>query len=317
MILLLLKDNDVTAFSTSSSVFVPQKQPIIVPSKTNGVGVELPDFDDFFAHVKKASPLAELAMEGRDGGFFVMDDTRYPDMKWKTIESSKRKTIHQIQKIDNYQNLSPPLLRFRASLKGPCIGNRFATFLMDINQRKQWDDQIDEVYEIHPVRDLNSVNAAQQRRHRQGNNEDYGECTLCGVGYTLTKPNFIVDQREQLTLCGIQEFPSTGATVIWGVEMDDKYDDALFPKTSERHTRARSHLFSTTVVPTGENEFDVEYVLQLDIGGRLPTFVTTPVVIKNVQKMFEYAKEYFGAGEGGELDRYLKMKEAAMESAQE
>lgn len=246
MMLLLLKDNNnVAAFSASSSVLVPQKgqpqQPIIVPSKTNGVSIELPDFNDFFAQVKKASPLAELAMEGRDGGFFVMDDTHRPDMKWKTVESSQRKTVHQIQKIDNYQNLSPPLLRFRASLKGPCIGNRFATFLMDINQRKNWDDQIDKVYEIHPVKDLNSVNAAQQqqRRQQQGNNDDYGDCTLCGVGYTLTKPNFIVDAREQLTLCGIQEFPSTGSTVIWGVEMDDKYDDTLFPKTSERHTRGR------------------------------------------------------------------------------
>lgn len=65
------------------------------------------------------------------------------------------------------------------------------------------------------------------------------------------------------------------------------------PSKHPRVTRAKSHLFSTTLVPTGESSFDVEYTLQLEIGGKIPTFLTTPIVADSVKRMFKCAKEMY------------------------
>ena len=49
------------------------------PSKTQGVEIELPDFDEFFRRIQEVSPLARLAVQGggsgEGGGFAAVDDT--------------------------------------------------------------------------------------------------------------------------------------------------------------------------------------------------------------------------------------------------
>lgn len=43
------------------------------PSKTEGVEIELPNFDELFNRIQQVSPLARLAMEGGTGGFANAD----------------------------------------------------------------------------------------------------------------------------------------------------------------------------------------------------------------------------------------------------
>lgn len=96
--------------------------------------------------------------------------------------------------------------------------------------------------------------------------------------------------KKNRILCGIQEFEN-GASIIWGTELEE-YNNHLFPDCPRR-TRAKSHLFATTLVPTGPDSFDVEYILQLEIGGNLPSFITTPVLVETVKSMFVYAEKTF------------------------
>jgi len=277
------------------------------PSKTEGVEIELPAFDIFFDRIQAVSPLARLAIQVQaggtheGGGFQAIDDTDPEGMQWKKVERNKKRTVYQIDKIDNFQNLGPPLLRFRASLEGPIHGGMFASFMMSTQKRLEWDPQIDQVGEIYPINDLDAANIA------MGFGK-FGDCRKLGVGYTLTKKHPIgISPREQLTICGVQNFDD-GSSLVWGTEMED-WHDGLFdhPQTSsERKTRGRSHLFSVALVPTGENTFDVEYCLQLDFGGSLPHWMTAPLVVDSVKSMFKVIQPYFAAGEGGELDEYLK-----------
>ncbi len=44
------------------------------PSKTDGVEIELPDFDELFHRIVEVSPLAGLAISGEGGGFSVADE---------------------------------------------------------------------------------------------------------------------------------------------------------------------------------------------------------------------------------------------------
>ena len=154
---------------------------------------------------------------------------------------------------------------------------------MDLDERKRWDPQIKEVDEIYPIYDIEAANLA------MGVGK-YGDCTKLGIGYCETKSNIVVDGREQLTLCGIQDFAS-GATLIWGTEMEETHNH-LFPDC-ERHTRAKSHLFCTTLVPTGPDTFDVEYVLQLEIGGNIPSFLTQPILVETVKSLFNHANKMY------------------------
>ena len=50
------------------------------PSKTDGVEIELPDFDDLFGRIQQVSPLARVAIEGGEisngkRGFAAVDNT--------------------------------------------------------------------------------------------------------------------------------------------------------------------------------------------------------------------------------------------------
>ena len=188
-------------------------------------------------------------------------------------------------------------------MEGPCVGELFANFIMELEQRKKWDQQIEQVYEIHPLRDLDSANIA------MGFGK-YGDCSRLGIGYCQTKANLGISPREQLTLCGIQNF-QCGSTVIWGTEMEESHDH-LFPE-GQRHTRAKSHIFSTTLTPTSPTTFDVEYVLQLEIGGNLPVWLTTPVMYDTIKKLFRTADGVF-RGKCDTLETFLKEKKGQEKS---
>ncbi|KAL7537790.1 hypothetical protein ACHAXR_008081, partial [Thalassiosira sp. AJA248-18] len=209
------------------------------------------------------------------------------------------KTVHRIDKADRFQNIKAPLLRFRSSIKGPCIGERFSHFIMDLEERKKWDDQVANVEEMYPIEDFDSVNAM------LGDQDKYGTCSYIGVGYTQTKQG-IISPREQLILGGMQEYKN-GATILWGTEMEE-YHNHLLPE-GQRHTRAKSHLFAATLVPTGPDSFDVEYLLQMDVGGGIPHFMTTPALTDAIKKLFDHTKNYFEGGDGSELDLYLKSRQ--------
>ena len=250
------------------------------------VEIELPNMGTIFERISLASPLAKLVMEGKSGDGFaaIDDDIKHPELKWKKVEENKRKTVHRIDKADRFQNINVPLLRFRSSLKGPCIGERFSNFIMDLEERKKWDDQIAKVDEMYPIDDLDAINSLL--------GEKYGSCARLGVGYSMTKQG-IISPREQLICGGMQEF-TNGATILWGTEMEE-YHNHLLPE-GQRHTRAKSHLFAATLAPTGPDSFDVEYLLQTDVGGGLPSFMTTPAVMDIVKKLFDHARDYFEGG---------------------
>jgi hypothetical protein len=228
-------------------------------------------------------------------------------LHWKTVERNPRKTVHQIDRIDNFENRNQtPLLRFRSSLVGPCIAECFANYIMDYEHRRRWDAQISSVDEIIRVRDMDYANIAMGFGR-------YGDCARLGVGHCTTKAGLGISPREQLTLCGIQNFPD-GSVIIWGRELPASQDH-LFPPCTARTTRARSHLFASTLTPTSATTFDVEYVLQLDIGGRLPTWLTTPIVIDSVQKMFQTVELFFlDQREGSELSQYLQRQQHQREA---
>eukprot|EP00591_Stephanopyxis_turris_P006863 CAMPEP_0195518720 /NCGR_PEP_ID=MMETSP0794_2-20130614/13558_1 /TAXON_ID=515487 /ORGANISM="Stephanopyxis turris, Strain CCMP 815" /LENGTH=335 /DNA_ID=CAMNT_0040647741 /DNA_START=139 /DNA_END=1146 /DNA_ORIENTATION=+ len=290
----------VSAFSTPIFTATTPKR---APSKTVGVEIELPNFDELFHRIMHVSPLARQIVDREEGGFEAIDDKTSPsDLKWKNTHSNPRNIVHRIDKIENFQNLGCPILRFRASMQGPCISNRFANFIMDLDERKKWDPQIANVENIYPINDLDAANIAIGSK--------YGDCTTLGVGYCATKPNLVSSSREQLTLCGIQDFTG-GASIIWGTEMEDRHN-YLFPD-GPRFERARSHLFSMVLMPTSSNSFDVEYILQMDCGGKIPTFLTTPVICETVKSMFNHAKKYFAGGEGSDLENWmLEQQEIAM-----
>ncbi|KAL7471384.1 hypothetical protein ACHAXS_011673 [Conticribra weissflogii] len=272
-----------------------------------GVEIELPNFEALFDRIQTASPLAKLIMEGdslqKEGGFQAIDGST--DLKWKRVEANAQKTVHRIDKLDSFQNIKTPLLRFRSTIKGPCLGERFSNFIMDLEERKKWDDQVAHVEEMYPINDLDAVNDV--LGHKK-----FGMCTRIGVGYTQTKQG-IISPREQLIMGGMQEYDN-GATILWGTEMEEYHNHLLPP--GPRHTRAKSHLFAATLAPTGEDSFDVEYLLQMDVGGGIPNFMTTPALTDAVKKLFEHAKGYFEGGEGSELDLYLKSKQEEMKFAE-
>jgi len=216
--------------------------------------------------------------------------------KWKNLQKSKGKLVSQIDRIDNFQNLGPPLLRWRASMKGPCHGMAFADFIMNTDKRQMWDPQIESVCELYPIFDLDAANIA------MGFGK-FGDCKKLGVGYTKTKAHPIgISPREQLTLCGIQEMHD-GSALIWGTELED-WHDHLMP-AGERQTRARSHLFSIALVPTGEDSFDAEYSLQLDFGGNLPHWMTAPLVLDSVKSMFGVAQPFFETDGSEEVQKRI------------
>lgn len=207
--------------------------------------------------------------------------------------------MHSIQKIDNFEGHPAPLLRFRASLEGPCIGECFGNFVTTLDERKKWDAQIEQVKELYTFSDLETVNSA------MGFGQ-FGHCSRLGVGYCQTKANVGISAREQLTLCGMQDF-ADGSCIIWATELPE-WHNHLMPPTP-RHGRSKSHIFATTLTPTSDSTFDVEYLLQLEVGGKIPTWMTTPVVTQTVKNLFSHAESFYTSQKvGGPLDDFLKQK---------
>lgn len=271
------------------------------PSKTEGVRINLPNFEELFGRIEQVSPLAKVAMEGSGsgpgGGFAAMDDTPHPDLAWKKVEANKRKIVHRIEKIDNFQNLGCPIIRMRSSLQGPCVSELFADIITTLEGRQNWDPQIADVQEIYPIYDTDTANLA------MGVGK-FGDCCRLGVGYVELKSNIGVEPREQLTIAGIQDFPD-GSALLWATEMEE-WNNHLFPP-GPRYVRAKTHLFSVAMVPTGPDSFDVEYILQFELGGKMPTFISTPLLIETLKNMFNHAKACFQ--DEKVLEPYMKKKE--------
>lgn len=289
----------IVAFSTTK----PAVRSPIAKGNDQGAEIELPNFDLLFDRIQQASPLAKLVMEGNSGGgFSAIDDTS--ELRWKKVEANDKNTVHRIDKLDSFQNVKTPLLRFRSTIKGPCIGERFSHFIMDLEERKKWDDQLAYQEELYPIDDMAAIDGM------LGDKDRFGSCIRVGVGYVRTKQG-IISPREQLILGGHQEFKD-GSTILWGTEMEEFHNHLLPP--GQRYTRAKSHLFAATLAPTGDNSFDVEYLLQMDVGGGVPAFMTTPAIADAVKKLFTHAKGYF---EGEDVEMFLKSREEDMRIAAE
>ena len=216
----------------------------------------------------------------------------------KSVEknNNKKRAVQQVDKLDKFQH-DTPLVRFRTTVEGPSdAAEHFCLFTMDVNHRAKWDPSIEQVYERYPINDLDVANILMGPK--------YGDCTRLGIGYCQTKKYLAVPGREQLTMCGIQSIPETKSTLIWGTECEDWHNHLLPP--GQRYTRAKSHLFSIAIQPTDDNHFDVEYCLQIDIGGSIPTWVTTPIVVETIKKQFKYAQKFYnGNGSDSEIYKYL------------
>lgn len=209
----------------------------------------------------------------------------------------------EIEKIDRFDGHSAPMLRFRSSLKGPLVGEFFGKLIMDLEERKKWDSQIEQVYEMYPVNDLDSANILMDYGK-------FGDCSRLGLGYAQTKKAMGITPREQLFLYGLQDFVD-GSCLIWGTEVDERYNHLL--PNGPRHTRAKSHLFSAALTPTGDDSFDVEYVLQMDIGGNIPSFLSMPKVVDTVKNLFKTAQKEFEHG-ANELEAFMKEKTEKIQS---
>jgi len=205
--------------------------------------------------------------------------------------------VQEIQKLDKFAGIATPVFRFRSALNGPPLGDFFGRYIMDLNERRKWDAQIENVHDLHTILDLDAVTHAMGPGY-------YGTCSRLGVGYGQTKAGFGISPREQMFMYGLQQFPD-GSSLLWGTELSEEYNHLLPP--GKRHTRSKSHLFAATLKPTGNDSFDVEYVLQLDIGGAIPHFLTTPVLIDTIKNLFETARREF-AGATDSLQRFLQEK---------
>eukprot|EP01083_Nonionella_stella_P212279 766790_1 len=128
------------------------------PSKTEGVEIELPDFDELFGRIQEVSPLASMALDGERGGFGVADSQYTSNLKWKKIEANKNKLVHKIDKIDNFQGLGCPIVRFRSTIEGPCLGMKFVEYIMDVEERRVYDPQIEVVEQAYPAYDIAAAN---------------------------------------------------------------------------------------------------------------------------------------------------------------
>ena len=77
------------------------------PSKTIGVEIELPDFDEMFRRIQAVSPLARLAVQGggsgEGGGFAVVDDNS--EFPWQLSYIFFRILYFPQHKHDTYSSL--------------------------------------------------------------------------------------------------------------------------------------------------------------------------------------------------------------------
>lgn len=270
-----------------------------VPANKDGVKLKVPNFDVLFDEICKVSPLAKQAFEQENPGGIKAIGKGDDAYKWKLTSSNPNRLISHIDKIDNFQNHGVPLLRFRSTLHGPTKkrGECFSELVSVTSLRQKWDIGNAMVDTIYSAADLKEIETLQGSK--------YGVPSLFGIGYVKTKQS-VVSPREQMTLCGLQNFPS-GASITWGTELEDS-ENHLFPE-GKRVPRSTSHIFIATLIPVGEETFDVEYVIQLDVGGGFPGWLTGPAVAETIKKLFGFADGYFKSGsvEGGDLAKRLAL----------
>ena len=90
-LLLISSTRHRTAVSAFSSPIFQETAALqrTAPSKTEGVEIELPDFDEFFGRIQAVSPLARLVIEGggsgEGGGFAAVDDIGESDYISRTV----------------------------------------------------------------------------------------------------------------------------------------------------------------------------------------------------------------------------------------
>ena len=96
-----------------------------------------------------------------------------------------------------------------------------------------------------------------------------------------------------------------GASITWVVELGES-EDFLFPaeRYPRRVSRSSSHVFLATTVSTGKDTFQVEYAIQLDVGG--------------IPGWFRFADGYFRSGlvEEGDLVRRLEVLRGEKDGAE-
>lgn len=269
-----------------------------IPANKPGVELKVPQFEAFFDEICKISPLAKQAMtEDKPGGLKAIASSA-DVYKWKVSEDNPNRLVSHVDKIDGFDKKGEPLLRFRSSMTGPAKkrAELFSDLVSVTEMRQRWDATNAMVDTIYSAADMKEVEQIQDHK--------YGKVLLFGIGYVKTKKT-VVSPREQMTLCGLQEFPS-GASITWGVELEED-QDYLFPE-GKRSPRSTSHIFSQTLIPTGENTFDVEYCIQLEVGG-FPGWLSGPIVVDSIKKMFNFADKYFKSGfeEDGELAKKLAL----------
>lgn len=264
--------------------------------------IVVPQQAKVFERIQEVSPLArELYGQSSDSNLL---------QSWKIVQKRTDKNDMSIEQLNNH-HLSPgtPLLRLKTTMSGRSVLSRTVALVMDLDQRSAWDDTIAAVSEVHP---LDLVEA----------NKLYGSKNVivsrCGIGHAVTKPAMggIIGAREQLTVCGVNDFfdeddGTAIGSIIWGFECADEFHKDLFPIEFERKTRATTHVFSFAMKKLEENVYDVEYILQLDIGGNFPSWAQSGVtftIVNAVRKMFTYAKEKYFI-EGGPADQFIEAQE--------
>jgi len=168
--------------------------------------------------------------------------------------------------------------------------------MIDVNERRKWDEQIETVYEMHSINDPEIV----RRLGLQG----YGQPMRLGVGYGQSKACFGVTPREVLFAYGMHEFDD-GSSLIWGAELPHE-DDFLLPG-AKRHVRAKTHLFSAMIKQNGPESFDVEYVVQADAGGRIPMWLQTRVLVDSVKNLFRTVQKEL-VGVNSSVQRFIQEK---------
>ena len=225
-----------------------------------------------FKMLNALSPFSSHALSPlKDVNFFLK--TPYSSSGWKTLEgtpnpprptSATRGRAYSVETLPGYVPTSQ-LLRFRARMSGFVDALKFSSLLTTSEHRKRWDATVDDVYK---VSDFDFVPPLP------------GVVAECGVGYCRTRKALagLVSPREQLTLCGVQE--GVGGAVIWAFELPGGYTDGagLWP-TEGRLTRASTDIFCASLIQR-EGCFEVEYLLSLDVGGGVPRWATTPVIVQ-------------------------------------
>ena len=283
-----------------------------------------------FGRISKISPLAKRLLTkgfGQDNlPPSVCDPTSVDDPEWRTVQKpTERNRYVTVQKLvgfgDDESMKQIPLWRLRTTVQGKSVIPRFPSLVTDFDVREVWDDTVGSVEEIIPL-DLAQADAT-YGGIPPNSKYNGGLSTKCGIGRCVTKPALggLVSAREQMTICGVQEFGekqgSKQGSIVWAFECDDRYHGGLWPEGSERETRAKTGIFSVAMLRLPESEdvapntFAVEYTLQLSIGGKLPPFAigaVNAVVLSAVKTMFKYAKsQYFLPG--GPADKFEEARE--------